>query len=724
MRVIRPWGICGWTESDRLTRISRCDLVTVTRLLQQLRWRALYLFARCTWLAWPLPTRASPNGVASDATINAPPATDLLHSAVLGEGCCTSLPTTMTFLLPLLLLLPTIFGKPTPGDIHFRDLGVTSYDSAIVHLRFHTDVGSTISEIDRMQPWLAQALVDIQKGGHFDIREQDAFRRQIKLAMREGKQLAHRGRQMLSLAEPIFDEAALSYYDRDQPHNRAVVRHKRGFIVIGITFLLGLIASATIGSLFSQPQLKDIEAQARTAEEREFHELDLAIHSATRIDALAKFNDIHSRYLKDNREEIVNLVYRERLDAIMDIARASITEAESALTAAMAGRVHINLITTRNQTKLRTLLTEETFGKDLVPMLRHLSDISQVPASFVINSTGFTVVAHIPAAPRRSVMNLFKLIPLPLKIHPDFYSEIAVRASRIAVAPDTTFFQVLSDDQFAACSEIGNFFLCHQNNVVRKAPVDPVEWRLDDELCLYALYKQHYKMAQACCRVRFERAPNQVRQIGTNENGHMSFASFSTTPHQGLITCRDKKDGSARRSRPFSANDLSPIYLEPGCEAETAQFRFACPPDVTARIWDLTYVFPPNAEKPHLSFDMHAFNEALNNGSAQLPNMDSFGIDEATLAWFRMQQKLQQQGITEDHWSHQAAHSSANMLVLGIIVIVGCGALFYFRARLSRIAKAIVSDAPTPPAPLPPVVYQVAPKPPLAGCDIKPNNIN
>ena len=592
------------------------------------------------------------------------------------------------YILSLCIIAMQCISVLNAGEVHFREVGTTSFDTNLVQIKFRVELAPLLMSLKQMKGHFEYAE-RLYTNGRFadtlDWTERAAYQEGLDHLISRSKFLIQRTENMIHLQDPIFSQNQLDLV------NRSGSRSKRGIAAI-VFFLISTIVSASIEAIYQQRQIVRLDKEAKIASERTHDALHLGLASAKRLDILDSLVTKNGQMMMKNIGRLHIAVNSGRMEHMIEIGEERVASAEDQFNAATQNKVHVSLITSRKTEDIAKILEEETFNRNMLPMVQRLSDITQVPASFILDTEGFSVLAHIPAAPRDTILFIYSFVPLPVHVHEDFYSKVLVRNHRIAVSPNHDKFQLITDEDFAACVQIGSFYLCTENNVVIRAPVGDKFWRKDDALCLFALFKQQYDMAQVCCDIQFDKAPATVVQTGVN-----SFVSYSSAPHQGTISCPQGRNGTSARHAPFSANSMSPIDLEPGCVARTATHIFASPGDPVIRKWDVTYTYERNSLQPSADFNMADFATGVSNGTIEIEDPDHFTLSQAKASWSKMNYERTQNKVIQEHLvpTHQHQWISVGMAIILVLVIVTFPILcfFIYKKKFKWITKAAAAAA-------------------------------
>jgi hypothetical protein len=204
---------------------------------------------------------------------------------------------------------------------------------------------------------------------------------------------------------------------------------------------------------------------------------------------------------------------------------------------------------------------------------KFFTDWLQIPTSFVATEVGDDIMLHVPLIREGSEMNIHRHIRLPIPITTEYQLEISSPLEYIAVNSDGSLYKTISQQEMADCRQMGDFFACERGNTARKSPVthgvkrDLYEDDKDEALCLYALFKQEYVLANRTCQRHISKRTSDVVQLSPT-----TFAVYNAVPHQGIIKCRNT---SAPYKKSFSAHDLVLLDLPSGCRAETRSHVFS-----------------------------------------------------------------------------------------------------------------------------------------------------
>ena len=346
-----------------------------------------------------------------------------------------------------------------------------------------------------------------------------------------------------------------------------------------VTLLISAISvGAVAGSAYGIYKVIELASIAQDTAETQQHlqKADVSMLNATTSlsQSLRVIERISSRELRANF-----------MGDVIENAEEVVTGTESAYSSAVLGKLSLSLISSFNFTAILTKLRDEARANNFLLTTFSASDLIQGQASFVHTDSGFDVLLHVPMITDGSAMAMFRFIPLPIPIpDSDLHLRVASQHHFLAVSQDTSHFRALSQEEFSQCIQWGDFYQCKGMNYLRKFDPHDVSPRSDPELCLFALYKQHYDQAKLHCEASVHAPLPYLAQLSSNK-----FLLYSNKPHQGRISCTK---GTTPPRPTFSVHGATTVTIPDKCIGMTNEFTFF-PSDIGFQAqWSIEYDLP------------------------------------------------------------------------------------------------------------------------------------
>jgi len=225
-------------------------------------------------------------------------------------------------------------------------------------------------------------------------------------------------------------------------------------------------------------------------------------------------------------------------------------------------------------TALHKLQAQMT-AQDYRLALDQIPDLFKCETSYISFTNGLIrIFVHIPAYRLNTLMRVYRFIPIPFEIPDHLGGEhfTMTRPARniLAVSDDEADYQILSDAEWAACSEFLGIKFCPDANLYRKGT---------SAICLMAVYKKDIKAIHDKCR--FSISPTET--FALNIDGH-SVIIFHSTLSEIRLTCLHP-----RRSEKAAFKGLRRVTIPPACRLQGNHFLFDASLDLYA---DPLYINP------------------------------------------------------------------------------------------------------------------------------------
>ena len=101
------------------------------------------------------------------------------------------------------------------------------------------------------------------------------------------------------------------------------------------------------------------------------------------------------------------------------------------------------------------------------------SDLTQQKASFAATIDGFDIIVHVPAFPHGAEMNIYRHLGLPLPVDHTHQMFVTTPFQYLAINSDGTLFKAMSAADLRTCKQLGEFYACGRDSVVRRSPYHP-----------------------------------------------------------------------------------------------------------------------------------------------------------------------------------------------------------------------------------------------------------
>ncbi len=334
----------------------------------------------------------------------------------------------------------------------------------------------------------------------------------------------------------------------------------RRFLFTTIALLGGL--SATVSGIFSMEALNSLSA-ARDQDDNEHlievlqgHEGRLTLLedkefklNATMIQVIAKVHDAE----KMEHLHSVDLLVQSYLGLVEEQVRRF----RYGLQGLLDHRITPALLNTNAlYDALRRLGRKARQQGYIFPTDTIISSVYMFRTSFLmLENKCLRVFIHIPLMKQGSIMKLFQLLPMPLKLNgTDHHLMIDSVPGLIAVNQNLDGYSILPFSDLKDCNHVANILVCEHHNVLLK--------RFGDT-CLGALYKEDGKRATEVCDFSLHHTRFSVTQVTATH-----FAVFHPKLEKLRIECPD----AAPNVTSFEGNRM--VFLKPNCRALNSHYTF------------------------------------------------------------------------------------------------------------------------------------------------------
>ena len=217
-------------------------------------------------------------------------------------------------------------------------------------------------------------------------------------------------------------------------------------------------------------------------------------------------------------------------------------------------------------------LTNKAAAMHMVPVATSFAELLQADISLFQEDYGFSLVMHIPlirtdTEGRLALMDIYELSDLPISLSPSLELRVAPRDKRLlAISPKTGEWRTMSPADLYSCSKLSTFYLCPMTGVLRRPLEDKRTQSLDDDACVYHLWKGHFRGASSTCD-----SVVGEKTLGVTQTGPFTFTAFAPPqdPVIGVAYC--PHDPSFQRT--LLVSNLTKFSLPPSCEMELGTFK-------------------------------------------------------------------------------------------------------------------------------------------------------
>ena len=215
------------------------------------------------------------------------------------------------------------------------------------------------------------------------------------------------------------------------------------------------------------------------------------------------------------------------------------------LDALMDGHLSMDLVKTSEVEEEFQALSAAAFKKKYAVVFPSLTQVYQLPASFLSFNGSVHLLVGIPIVPVSDFSNfgLYKYLSKPLFVNGTLL-RLSEHNSLLAISKDKSNFIEISDAMIHSCLILGKSFLCHFPSVV-----------ITDEYpsCLRSVFSSDASGIFESCSFTFLRSRFYLERLNAT-----AFVSFSKLSTMAIRTCNDSVSQIHLRSYQI-------VNLSPGC---------------------------------------------------------------------------------------------------------------------------------------------------------------
>ena len=263
-----------------------------------------------------------------------------------------------------------------------------------------------------------------------------------------------------------FKPADSQEKEKDEKHPR----NKRQLIMAALVGLMGGLIGSLFGNFATEKLLDILNQKTNVIQARvESNMVDIYQNKKDiqRIKTtLESIQEQFERFVMYNRAfdlQSFGLFILEMIDTEYQRTKAT----ADALRKLLMGKFQPGLIDTKVLRMALTKIKEQATLEELTPVVRTVSDMYQMPVSFLYNETASVlhVFIHIPLFKENQVLDLYRFIPVPIKskraanVMKVFY-EVQPGKQFFAHNRDHTLYREMNQAELAECPKIGSVYFC------------------------------------------------------------------------------------------------------------------------------------------------------------------------------------------------------------------------------------------------------------------------
>ena len=329
---------------------------------------------------------------------------------------------------------------------------------------------------------------------------------------------------------------------------------------------------------------------------------------AHRTDMLVDVQQLHENHLHS-----VDIAINNTSTSITEFVQYSPAVASQALTGMLLHvedsqrRIEDTIATLQNSHRLspkmfsndvletiKAKIDETALKMGYVSFVNHVTDLSQIPASFVWQPNNLTcaIILHNPFVYPQFLLQMHQYLPFPLShnLSPNHsLTPVVGQYDILAYSGDETF-KLVSQSDLAACHRMGETYFCKGRNDLRTDIL---------ETCPGSLFLQQSKGVQKHCKFEINPAREQVFKLSYNKWTVSTQKQYTTH-----MIC-------SKSRRPIIVGPGAIIELKPGCKVRLQTHILTADNIEEIQINPTYFNWNWNASQIFPAMEPHQFSQAM-----------------------------------------------------------------------------------------------------------------
>ena len=243
-------------------------------------------------------------------------------------------------------------------------------------------------------------------------------------------------------------------------------------------------------------------------------------------------------------------------------------------------RLSVNLLTPETLKQVFQHLEDQAEKQGLELLITQPLDLFQINTSYLHSNKTITLILHVPMVAEDNKLNLLQFIPFPLSQSLGANTTVTPKVDKDLIAVGKHHqYKILGQTNLAACTKLGQNFLCKGRSVLRTDIKDS---------CLGSLYMHHLPGTLKNCHFELGETKEHVFQTGPSQWLVSAPQTFSS-----VMQCEKSHDT-------IFIKPISSITVNPGCKLYLKSHVIQ--PDTNQRStfesrhhsweWDIKHLFP------------------------------------------------------------------------------------------------------------------------------------
>ena len=305
---------------------------------------------------------------------------------------------------------------------------------------------------------------------------------------------------------------------------------------------------------------------------------------------ITRLTDEHLKNLDISVDKISNIVtamlqhnpaqLNSEINRILENGHEAATRITNMVQQAQNKRLSVDLLTPDTLKQVFRHLQEQAESQNLELMINQPSDLFQIDTSYLHGNKTVTLILHVPMVSEENKLNLLQFIPFPLSQSLGANTTVTPKVDKDLIAVGKHHqYKILGQTDLAACTKLGQNFLCEGRSVLRTDIEDS---------CLGALYLHSLPGTLKHCHFELGETREHVFQTGPSQWLVSAPETFSS-----VLQCEKSHET-------IFVKPISSITVNPGCKLYLKSHVIQ--PDTNQRSkfeirhhsweWDVQQLFP------------------------------------------------------------------------------------------------------------------------------------
>ena len=386
----------------------------------------------------------------------------------------------------------------------------------------------------------------------------------VDLSTRREKRAAYRA--IWRGQEGVYDGHEWRSINRTHYHNSTdgSSRPKRNiFAAVG----LGIKVATTLWGLYRQPSINKLADQMDLQKGRTDDLFLIAEDHSNALGTIAlQIEDLNKMAARSN-EKFADFQDEVRAHnfiwSVLTDIEGQANRAATVADAALNQRLSHQAMPPGVMGKILDQVRKESKAAGYKLLVETQAEAFQCQASFRATTDGFAVFLHLPLTEIDGEDNMYRYVQVNIPVGEGKHMVVYPRLDIISVDTEQQYFRAFSSADLTECHKRGMLHTCDRGNMKTLLTVpEDYQGGLDDQLCIYFIYKQEYNNVIRACEFHLREPANGGFVISGTE-----YVFVGRAPHPGTLSCPGQQPQS------FTVVGPTAVTVPKGCDAATAYFK-------------------------------------------------------------------------------------------------------------------------------------------------------